>query len=123
MTYTAADVKKGLYIVMGILGLVLLMQFVQLVLALVLNRVTLGTFLWLGLVLWICWATYNGTLWARILFSVMMLISGLLLLMAAFGGGGGLVGLFGLAQLLCGLCFWVLPPVNAYFDYVAAQNG
>lgn len=123
MTYTAADIKKGLGIVMGILGTIVALNVVRFGLNLATGHAGLFSLLVLAFQLWMCWAVYTGKLWARIFLSAGLLLQGVVMLGLGFSAGDGLTALFGFAALACGLSFWVIPAVNAYFEYVKAQVG
>lgn len=110
---TEESIKTGWAIVVGVLGVLALLAGVNILGGLLQNNflgIGLG-----GLLLWLCWNVYNGSVPARIW------LGGLLGLMtlhaiAMLVGPAKLLALFYIVAL--GLLF-IPPQVNDYFSYVS----
>lgn len=126
MNATAESIRAGFRMVAGLLLTLIVLNL----LSVVTNTLSYGGFsfsvlLRFALLIGLCWAVYNGKVWARVILALLLLFNavGALLAGLSFGGSlGAFAALIGALQLFGALSLFVIPQVNAYFDYAAAQS-
>ncbi|WP_425146906.1 hypothetical protein [Deinococcus sp.] len=119
-----AHLQAGLRIVSGLLIALLVLNLLSSLLDLASGHFGLFGLIKLALFAWLCWSVYIGRIWARVFLGAVLLIYGATTLFAAFSFGGTLGGFLigiGALELLGTACLFVIPQVNAYFEYVAQQ--
>lgn len=121
MSRSAAEVKLGLKLVIGALGLVVLLELLSDLVALGLGQASSIHFLRLLIILGLCWPVYTGNLPARMLLTLMLAVNSIMLLALGSMNGDFLSGLVGFLDIPCALVWWLVPAVGRYYDYLGNQ--
>ncbi|AZI41708.1 hypothetical protein EHF33_02225 [Deinococcus psychrotolerans] len=126
MNATAESIRAGFRVVSGLLILIIGINLLRVITnTLRYGGFSFGLLLSFALLVGLCWAVYNGKIWARVVLALLLLLNAVSALIAglSFGGGlGAFVALIGALQFLSALSLFVIPQVNAYFEYAAAQS-
>ncbi|GGR04908.1 hypothetical protein [Deinococcus ruber] len=122
---SASEIRAGLRIVSALLLTMLGLNVLSFLLDATFGHFSVFGLGRLALFVWLCWSVYIGKIWARVFLGAVLLIYGVVTLFAAFSFGGGLgavLGVVGGSELLGAVCLFVIPQVNAYFEYAAQQS-
>ena len=123
MNNDASAIRAGLRIVT--IGLIVLMVLAALdLLGGLLTRGGLTPIVRFALTAWICWSVYSGKVWARLILAFLLVVGGVMTVLSAFGGGdfAPFLGLIGILDIAGAVGLFVIPQVNAYLEYAAAQT-
>jgi hypothetical protein len=129
MQNDADTIKAGLKMVMTLLIFLMVVSALKLLSGLA-SGGGLISIVWFALTAWICWNVYIGKVWARILLAGYMLATGIIPLVLSLGAAGigagdsgfAVMGFVSLIQVVLALSLFVVPSVNAYFEYAGAQS-
>ncbi|TSA83122.1 hypothetical protein FNU79_12370 [Deinococcus detaillensis] len=110
MNATAESIRAGFRLVSGLLILIIAINLLRVITnTLSYGGFSFGLLLSFALLAGLCWAVYNGKIWARVVLALLLLLN-------------AVSALIGALQLLSALSLFVIPQVNAYFEYAAAQS-